>query len=210
MQNKLQYISQERKGTSHVEAIRAACEAGCKWIQLRVKDKTPDEIVAIGRQVRPICTQYNAVFILNDHLDLVKLVEADGVHLGKLDASHASARQQLGKKYIIGGTANTIEDIAAYAREGAVNYVGVGPFRHTTTKKNLSPILGLQGYQDIVGQCKSQGIELPLIAIGGILLKDIDAILQTGMHGIAVSGLITHALEKEILVQQIHRILATE
>lgn len=76
----------------------------------------------------------------------------------------AEARQILGKDFIIGGTANTFEDVQMHYQAGA-DYIGCGPFRFTTTKKSLSPILGLEGYQAIVSQMKTAGINLPIVAI---------------------------------------------
>ena len=89
------------------------------------------------------------------------------------------ARQLLGEAFIIGGTANTFEDVVQHYRAGA-DYLGIGPFRFTTTKKNLSPVLGLEGYAAILSQMKEANIELPVVAIGGITCEDIPAILETG------------------------------
>ncbi|MEM9991435.1 MAG: thiamine phosphate synthase [Bacteroidota bacterium] len=196
---KLQYISQG----NHLEAIEKACEAGCNWIQLRVKNRSENEVLALAQQARTICTAYQSRLIINDYPDVAKAVQADGVHLGKTDQNHQTVREYLGQGFIIGGTANTFEDIKAYAQQGAVNYIGLGPFRFTTTKRQLSPVLGIEGYQKIVAQCQSENIKLPIVAIGGILLPDISAILDTGVHGIALSRLITKADNKADLVQSI-------
>ena len=102
----------------------------------------------------------------------------------------------LGSSFIIGGTANTFEDVKKHYGASA-NYIGCGPFRFTTTKKNLSPVLGLDGYRYIVKQMRETSIQLPIVAIGGITAEDIPAIMQTGFTGIALSGTILHA-EKHI------------
>jgi thiamine-phosphate pyrophosphorylase len=119
-------------------------------------------------------------------------VNATGVHLGKTDMPPAEARRILGDGFIIGGTANTFEDIRRLTDEG-VDYIGLGPFRFTATKKNLSPILGLEGYKDILSRCRAAGIALPVLAIGGITVDDIPALMQTGVSGIAVSSAIRQA-----------------
>ena len=93
-----------------------------------------------------ICRKYNATLILNDHVHLVKEIGANGVHLGKSDMSPVKARELLGSNYIIGGTANNMEDIRQLHKSG-VDYIGLGPFRFTRTKKNLAPILGIEGYK---------------------------------------------------------------
>ena len=131
-------------------------------------------------------------FIIDDDVELVKKLKADGVHLGKNDMPIAEARRILGKDFIIGGTANTFDDVVSHYRAGA-DYIGCGPFRFTTTKKNLSPILGLEGYQSIVRQMHEHRINLPIVAIGGITCEDIPAIMQTGVSGIALSGTILRA-----------------
>ena len=188
----IQFISHSNERYSYLDGIRLALEGGCKWVQLRMKD-TPDEQVAqLGVQARGLCDRYGAKLILDDRVELVVQTGADGVHLGKNDMPIAQAREILGPGKIIGGTANTFEDIVAHWKSGA-DYIGCGPFRFTTTKKNLSPILGLEGYRDIVARMKDAGITLPLVAIGGITAEDIPAILETGVDGIAVSGTVLRA-----------------
>ena len=76
-----------------------------------------------------------------------------------------------------------------------VDYVGLGPFRFTSTKEKLSPILGLAGYTDIMRQCRAAGLTVPVVGIGGITLDDVSALLATGLHGVAVSGAIGAAAE---------------
>ncbi len=96
----------------------------------------------------------------------------------------AEARGILGKEFIIGGTANTFDDVKMHYKAGA-DYIGCGPFRFTTTKKDLSPVLGLEGYRSIILQMKEANIHLPIVAIGGITLEDIPSIMETGITGIA-------------------------
>lgn len=204
---RLQYISQATPALSHSQAIQAACEAGCKWIQLRVKQQREAVVLDEAIRAKVVCQRFGATLIINDLPNIANSIAADGVHLGLTDAAHQTARTLLGNNAIIGGTANTIEDIRKYAAAGAVDYVGVGPFRFTTTKQKLSPILGLKGYETIINQCQQENIKLPIIAIGGIQLADIEAIMQTGVHGIAVSSLITKAENKKEVVDSIHQII---
>ena len=169
-----------------------ALQGGCRWIQLRMKNATEIEFLEAAKAIRKLCDEYEATFILDDHVEWVGLTGADGVHLGKNDMPVDEARKMLGRSRIIGGTANTYADIERLWRQG-VDYIGCGPFRFTTTKQNLSPILGLEGYSSIMEQMAAHNIHLPLVAIGGILLTDVAAILQTGVTGIAVSGAILNA-----------------
>ena len=188
----LQYISHFTPQISYAEGIRMALEGGCRWIQLRMKDAPAEEIIACAENVLPLCRRHGAKFLLDDHVELVRQLGADGVHLGKNDMPVDEARKILGPDIIIGGTANTIEDIIRLHKQGA-DYIGCGPFRFTTTKKNLSPILGLDGYKSIVLKMKELGIDLPIVAIGGITVEDIPAVMGTGVSGIALSGAILGA-----------------
>ena len=188
----LQYISHFTPQISYAEGIRMALEGGCRWIQLRMKDAPAEEIIACAEEVLPLCRRHGAKFLLDDHVELVRQLGADGVHLGKNDMPVDEARKILGPDLLIGGTANTIEDIIRLHKQGA-DYIGCGPFRFTTTKKNLSPILGLDGYKSIVLKMKELGIDLPIVAIGGITVEDIPAVMGTGVSGIALSGAILGA-----------------
>lgn len=188
----IQFITHSNNRYGYVDGARLALEGGCRWVQLRMKEATEAEFMAAAAEIGRLCKEHGATFVLDDHVEWVEKTGADGVHLGKNDMPIDEARKILGNDKIIGGTANTFEDVERLYRQGA-DYIGCGPFRFTTTKKNLSPILGLEGYQHIVDQMKSHGINLPIVAIGGILESDIKSILATGVSGIAVSGGILNA-----------------
>ncbi len=188
----LQFITHYTDRYTYFDGARMALEGGCRWIQLRMKDASEDEIEQEAVRIQDLCRQYGAKFIIDDHVELVRKLHADGVHLGKKDMPVKEARQLLGKDFIIGGTANTFDDVQMHYASGA-DYIGCGPFRFTTTKKNLSPVLGLEGYREIVSRMKAAGISLPIVAIGGITAADIPDIMQTGVTGIALSGSILRA-----------------
>lgn len=200
----IQFITHYTDRYSYLDSARMALEGGCRWIQLRMKDHSLDEVEEIGRKVQALCKQYEAIFIIDDHVELAKKLQADGVHLGLKDMPVREARQVLGEEFLIGGTANTFEDIVQHWQGGA-DYIGCGPFRYTDTKKNLSPVLGLEGYASILRQMREADIPLPVVAIGGITRTDIPAILQTGVRGIALSGTVLRA---EDPVQEMREILA--
>ncbi len=195
----LQFITHYTDKISYLDSVRLALEGGCKWVQLRMKDASVDEIRPIALQAQQLCREANATFIIDDHVALVKEIKADGVHLGKNDMPIDEARAILGNDFIIGGTANTIEDIIIHHKNGA-DYIGCGPFRFTTTKEKLSPVLGLEGYRSIMEKVRNtyslkgrDGENLPIVAIGGITAEDIPAIMQTGITGIALSGTVLRA-----------------
>lgn len=190
--SRLQFISHFTEKYAYLDGIHLALEGGCRWIQLRMKDASDEEVRPIAILAQKLCQLYGATFVIDDRVRLVKELKVDGVHLGKNDMPISQARQILGEDFIIGGTANTFEDVKAHAEAGA-NYIGCGPFRFTTTKQRLSPILGVDGYQHITEQMNAHDIHLPIVAIGGITLEDIPQIMQTGVTGIALSGSILHA-----------------
>ena len=188
----VQFITHQTERYSYLDSARMALEGGCRWIQLRMKDAPEEEAERVARQVQALCKEWEAMFIIDDRVELVKRLQADGVHLGKLDMPIGEARAYLGPEYIIGGTANTMEDIRRIAREDA-DYIVCGPFRYTETKKNLAPILGEEGYRDIVCQKDSMAIKLPVVGIGGIRADDIPLLMSIGLDGIALSGSILQA-----------------
>lgn len=188
----IQFISHYSERYSYLDSIQLALEGGCRWIQLRMKDATDDEVRPIAVEAQKLCRAYGAKFIIDDRVALVRELGADGVHLGKNDMPIREARQILGPDYIIGGTANTFEDAKAHY-EASADYIGCGPFRFTTTKQKLAPVLGLEGYRSIISKLREANINIPVVAIGGITKDDIPAILQTGITGIALSGTVLRA-----------------
>ncbi|MCP4437751.1 MAG: thiamine phosphate synthase [Aureispira sp.] len=206
--SKLQYISQGDSPKEHLQQIEAICKAGGDWVQLRLKNVDSNTYIQTAQEAKTICQKYAATLIINDNVEVAKTINADGVHLGQGDMNWLEARKILGTTKIIGATANSIEHIQHIMDSNAeVDYIGVGPFRHTTTKKKLSPILGLEGYQKLLDQLKSKKFDIPIIAIGGILVDDIAEILGTGVYGIAVSGLLSQSTKKSALIDKVHTIL---
>ena len=203
MYHKLQYISQGRTIEEQLYNIHQALDAGCDWIQMRFKNQTAKDTFALAEAVKFLCEEYLANFIVNDNLYLAQQIAADGVHLGLTDMHIAEARAILGNTKIIGGTANTFEDIQNHIKNGC-DYIGLGPFQFTETKEKLSPILGLSGYMEIIQKLKSSNLKIPIYAIGGIALEDVERLIETGIHGIAVSGMITKSDKKKKLIQKLN------
>ncbi|MBO4370224.1 MAG: thiamine phosphate synthase [Paludibacteraceae bacterium] len=198
----LQFISHYTDRYTYLDGIRMALEGGCRWIQLRMKHATDDEVRPVALQAMQLCKAYGAKLIIDDRVALVKELGADGVHLGKNDMPVAEARKLLGSQFIIGGTANTFEDILLHYKSSA-DYIGCGPFRFTTTKEKLAPVLGLEGYRSLLEQMREAKIQLPLVAIGGISAEDIPALMRTGVSGIAVSGAVLRAQDPVAEVKQL-------
>lgn len=192
-----QLITHVYENNSPFDQAKKAIKGGCPWIQFRMKNHTEQAVFAEAEKIIALKQQSDFCLIINDHPELALQLGADGVHLGKNDLSPTEARTILGDDFIIGGTANTIEDIIRLTNEG-VDYIGLGPFRFTATKENLSPVLGLKGYQRIMSDLKSQNNQIPIVAIGGIQQNDVNELLATGLYGIAVSSVINTANSIEI------------
>ncbi len=186
----LQYITHTDTGLDEV------LRGGCRWVQLRMKDASDSEFAEMANRIIPMCRNYGATIIFDDRVDMVAELGADGVHLGKKDMPVEKARKILGPSKIIGATANTESDMLR-AFEAGADYIGLGPFRFTTTKKELSPILGAEGIRRIMEYCHREGITIPVVAIGGITLDDLVALRRTGVNGVAISGLIFNSQDKE-------------
>ena len=190
---KLQFITHYNKEYSYIDSARIALEGGCRWVQLRMKDAEEALLKETAITIQAMCRKYGATFIIDDNVLLAKQIKADGVHLGKKDMPIAEARKILGQQFIIGGTVNTFEDIQHHLQNGSPDYFGCGPFRFTSTKKNLAPTLGCEGYRDITRRMRENNITVPIVAIGGICKEDIPSLLECGIDGIALSGSILNA-----------------
>lgn len=188
----LQFITNPASSTSIATQVREVIAGGGRWIQIRMKDASDDEIRKIVEEIKPLCIEKEAFLILNDRVELAKELNVGGVHLGKTDMLPSKARMTLGAAAVIGVTANTFADVEA-VRYLDVDYIGIGPFAYTETKKNLAPVLGLEGLRDITLKMRENEITIPTVAVGGIRLEDVESIMQTGVNGIAVSGAIANA-----------------
>ena len=191
--HKLQFITHYTDSYSYVDSARIALEGGCRWVQLRMKDAEEAVMAETAIAVQRMCREYGATFIIDDNVALAKSIGADGVHLGKGDMPIVEARKILGNEFIIGGTVNSFDDILYHLQNSTPDYFGCGPFRYTSTKRNLAPILGIEGYSNIIKRMREHNIATPLIAIGGIAKEDITQLLECGVDGIALSGSILRA-----------------
>lgn len=189
----MQFITHYNDRYTYVDSARIALEGGCRWIQLRMKEASEGLLEETALAVQRMCREYGATFIIDDNVHLAKRIGADGVHLGKNDMPIAEARKILGDDFIIGSTVNTFDDIMTTLQDATPDYFGCGPFRFTSTKHNLAPTLGTEGYRAIVTQMREHDIRIPIIAIGGITKADIPTIMACGISGIALSGSIINA-----------------
>lgn len=188
----LQFITNTESKNDVVTQVKEVIAGGGRWIQVRMKDASDDEIRKVIEEIKPLCIEKEAFLILNDRVELAKELNVGGVHIGKTDMLPSKARVFLGAGAVIGVTANTFQDVEA-VRYLDVDYIGIGPFRQTNTKKNLAPILGVEGIAEITLAMRNNEIVIPTVAVGGITLDDVDILMESGVNGIAVSGDIANA-----------------
>lgn len=196
--NRLMFITHRTSRYTECDEVRMAIQGGCSWIQLRMKDGLNIETAQACATICANECERNVDFCINDNLEIAVKYGATACHVGKEDIPVDLAWKVVEKElesnviFYIGATANTFEDIRLAYQRGA-SYIGLGPYRHTDTKKKLSPVLGLDGYREIKTRCKENGIDIPIFAIGGITLEDVGPLIRTGITGIAVSGAIINA-----------------
>ena len=188
------YLTQDLPGFSHEAQVKTACEAGVKWIQLRAKNLKYRDCLSLVQRVKEITDQFGATLIVNDYVKVAAAADAAGVHLGQNDAHWKDAREILGTQKIIGLSIHSTEELIS-AKNAVVDYFGVGPFRFTTTKEKLDPLLELEGVRKLVQCAHDHEISTPMIAIGGIGSADVLPLLQAGVKGIAVSSAVNKAVD---------------
>jgi len=167
-------------GKTHLEVAEAVLAGGATVLQFRDKEMNETEAVEVCRKINKLTRKKGIPFIINDLIEVAKVVGADGVHLGQEDAPLDFARKILGKDKIIGISVETIEQ-AIIATEGGADYLGVGPIYPTATKVDAGEPLGLARIREI-----KKTVNLPLVAIGGINENNLEEVLKAGADGVAV------------------------
>lgn len=189
---RFQYITHDIPNLTHIEQAQLACEAGAKWIQYRCLSKHDEALLADINAIAEICDDWGTTLIVTDHIHLNDKADIQGFHIEDMDADFAALRNKVGNDVTLGGSANTVKNLIRLATQ-AVDYAGFGPFATTETKPNDLPLIGVEGYYKAAQELKAANIQLPLLAVGGIKIYDVEALMQTGIYGIAVSGAINFA-----------------
>ena len=198
--NRLMFITHRTPRYTEVEEVRMALQGGCSWIQLRMKEGIDTETLQKCVRLCAHLSEQSVDLCVDDNLEAAMRYGATACHLGKKDMPVDMAWRKIDENlntnriFYVGATANTFEDICVAVERGA-SYIGLGPYRFTDTKKNLSPILGIEGYRSIITRCKEVNIDIPIFAIGGITLQDVAPLMETGITGIAVSGAIINTAD---------------
>lgn len=165
---------------SLAEQARALLDGGVRVLQLRAKTTPLRALVEQTRALMPVCRAAGAVLLVNDRVDVALVAGAHGVHLGAEDLPVEEARRILGRDSVVGATTRNLGDIRRALAAGA-SYAGLGPVFQTRTKTVDAPALGLEKLESIV-----KDSPLPVVAISGITLENIQAVAATGVHGAAV------------------------
>ena len=199
--SKFHYLTQDLPARSHAKQTHVACSAGANWVQYRCLTKPDEELVKEISEIADICDEWGATLIITNHYHLLDQVDAQGVHIEDLDVDFQAIRNHIGEDKTLGASATNVEALLAIQQLGIVDYCGYGPFAHTDTKPNNKPLLGFEGYRLLM----QQPIEMPVIAVGGIKLNDVDHLLETGVYGIAVSAAINLSADPGGMVKEFYR-----
>lgn len=203
--SRFHYLTQDLPDRSHIQQAQTACEAGANWIQYRCFSKGDDELLEEVNQIAAICDDWGATLIITDHLHLLDKADIQGVHIEDMQADFKVIRQKIGQDKTLGASANTIGDIIRIAESNSVDYIGCGPFALTLTKPNDYPLLGTDGYKAITDSMVQKGIAIPLLAVGGITIDDVEDLLKTGIYGVAASSAINLAPDPAKAFKEIYR-----
>ena len=198
----MHYLTQDLPYRSHLEQVVMACESGANWIQYRCLTKNEEELLAEIKDIAEVCDDWGATLILTNHYHLLYKVDAQGVHIEDFDADFGSIRESISDEKTLGASATDIPSLLAVQKSGAVDYCGYGPFAHTDTKPNDKALLGFGGYRELQ---KHPEIDIPVIAVGGIQIMDVENLLQTGIHGVAISAAINLAVDPDRAFKEIYR-----
>ena len=200
--DRLYFITHANERFSYEDGARLALDNGIRLVQLRMKHCDLETVRQTARRLKEECDKAGAELIIDDYAEIAAETGACGVHLGQTDENISAAREKLTDKQIIGLTCNTFEQVFDAAKAGA-DYLGVGPYRFTRTKENLSPVLGVEGYRTLIAECRKHDIHIPIYAIGGIRLEDVKGLMEAGIYGIAVSSLILEAPNPEETIRKL-------
>jgi thiamine-phosphate pyrophosphorylase len=173
--------TQSLKGRSHLEVTRQVIKGGAKIIQLRDKTTLKKELLAIAQGMQDLCTEQDALFIMNDNLDIALAVKADGLHIGQEDLPVSVARKLAPMDMLIGCSASNVREAQQAVTDGA-DYLGVGAIFQTPSKENAN-IIGLEPLRQI-----RQAISVPVVAIGGININNVIEVKKAGADSFAVIG----------------------
>ena len=190
------------RGRATAEIVRAAVAGGVTCVQLREKSCGTREFIEEARALVAVLRDTGVPLIVNDRVDVALAAGANGVHLGQRDMALADARRLGPPGWIIGISAESVEDAIRAEREGA-DYIGVSPVFATPTKTDTAPPLGLEGLRAI-----RAAVKIPLVAIGGIQMANARDVIRAGADGLAVVSAIASADSPQAAAAALRREIA--
>ncbi len=203
--SRFHYLTQDLPGQTHTGQVLTACQAGANWVQYRCFTKDDAGLLADLNELAAICDDWGATLIVTDHYHLLDKADVQGVHMENMEADFAAIRTHIGPDKTLGASAHTLSQLVKLHQSGVVDYAGCGPYAHTDTKPNNFPLLGVEGYRLLMQQLRGQDIDLPVLAVGGIRLEDVEALLQTGVYGLAVSAAVNKAQNPGKALEEIYK-----
>lgn len=184
------------RGRKTIDIIRASLAGGARLVQLREKELSTADLLALAREARALTAQFGALLIINDRLDVALAAEADGVHLGQTDLPVADARR-LAPDLIVGASTHSAEEALRAQSQGA-SYINIGPIFPTNTKKWQAPFLGIEGFRNI-----SRLVSVPCTVMGGIKKHHVRELLNSGARTIALVTAVSQADDPEQAVRDL-------
>ena len=196
----VQYRISTSQQISPLQHVKIALNSGCKWIQLEVKEADQIDLDTLN-QIKDLCRAQEATFIIEDHIDLVKAIDGDGVHI-TTDTSVMEVRQQLGEGFLIGANAKDKEDIVRKKQQSA-DYICYGPYNTSNTGVTID----LQNYKETISYTEDKGVFLPICAYGKILPNEVLPIIETGMRGISIC-IETNEINEDLITTTLNQYLS--
>lgn len=183
----LQYITNNKTHISVPDQVKAVLEGGCRWIQVATKDLSDEKIGEIVKEILPLCLEKQAFLLLESRVDLAKELNVGGVFLHQGDTPCSQARITLGPAAVIGVAASSMADVLKVSALD-IDYYGLLPF--LASEESGEKSLGIEGIKELCDQMEKQEVNIPHVAIGGIRYEDVNALVNAGINGIAVSDAI--------------------
>lgn len=200
------YLTQDLPDKTHIQQVEIACSQGAKWVQYRCLTKSDEEMLEELHPIASICDDWGTTLIVANHVHLVSQADIQGVHIEDMEADLSAIRTQIGDDKTLGASANTIHQIKNHIKNGA-DYIGCGPFDITYTKPNDSPLWGINGYVEALKSLQDQNLNIPLVAAGGVNLDSVKQLMNTGIHGVAVSAAVNKAADPAKAFKQFYQLL---
>lgn len=184
-------------GMTLEQQVELAIKGGATFVQLREKNADEDEFLELALKVQKVCRAYRVPFVINDNVELAKKIDADGVHVGQEDMNALDVRKLIGSKKILGVSASTVSEALLAEKQGA-DYLGVGAVFATNSKDDAESV----SHQALKEICDA--VKIPVVAIGGISLNNVDELKGSGIAGISVISAIFGAADIEEASKKLH------